>query len=143
MNRLLVESATHVEPIKTLVSELGPDWQRYNDDVVGSELARAGAARGIMIDRGVSFEACEFPDDADERIRTRLGAEGARVEFTAPLPESPFDSSPITEIVLAAHMSAGIGPDDAVAVISRSSDGFEFCVGARAFQYNRFGVATG
>jgi CRISPR-associated endonuclease/helicase Cas3 len=141
MNRLLVESATHAEPIKELVDELGTDWRRYNDDVLGSEFAKAGAARGILIDRGASFEACEFPDGADERIRTRLGAEGARVEFAAPLPVSPFDQAPITEIVLPAHMSGGIGPDDTVTVSARSANGFEFNVGARSFHYDRFGVA--
>ena len=95
-----------------------------------------------MIDRGASFAGCEFPDGADERIRTRLGAEGARVEFTAPLPESPFDVTPIAEIVLPAFMSAGIGADDAIAVTSRSVDGFTFSVGGRSFRYDRFGVSS-
>jgi CRISPR-associated endonuclease/helicase Cas3 len=142
MNRLLVESATHAEPIRALVIELGADWQRYNEDVLGSELAKAGAARGIMIDRGAPFESCDFPDDAEERIRTRLGAEGARVQFTTPLPVSPFDQAPITEIVLPAHMSGGIGSDHMVTVSARSAEGFEFNVGARSFRYGRFGVAT-
>ena len=50
----------------------------------------------------MSFNGCEFPDGGDERIRTRLGAEGARIVLTAPLYVSPFNGTPITELVLPA-----------------------------------------
>lgn len=141
MNRMLVESATHPEKIQALVTERGADWKRYNDEVLGSEIAKAMAAQGIMIDRRVSFDACQFSDGAEERIRTRLGAEGARIEFSEPPPTSPFDQTPITELVLPAFMSGGIGPEDAVTVTSRSLDEFAFSVGARSFRYDRFGLS--
>jgi CRISPR-associated endonuclease/helicase Cas3 len=110
--------------------------------VLGAELAQASGAQGIMIDRRQPFEDCQFPDGADERIRTRLGAEGARIVFTSPLPVSPFDQKPITEVVLPAFMSGGIGPDDAVVVTSRNTGEFTFSVGQRSFRYDRFGVIT-
>jgi CRISPR-associated endonuclease/helicase Cas3 len=124
------------------VKKLGAAWKRYNDDVLGSEFAKAGAATGIMIDRRTSFDECEFPDGGDERIRTRLGAEGARVVFTTPFPVSPFDGTAVTEVVLPAFMSLGIGPEDAIIVSDQSADGFKFSVGSRSFRYDRFGMAV-
>ena len=140
MNRFLVESATHPAKIDALNSELGTAWTHYHTRVLGADLAEAGGAQGIMIDRRQPFEDCQFPDGADERIRTRLGAEGARIVFTAPLPLSPFDQKPITEVVLPAFMSGGIGPDDAVVVTSSGAGEFTFSVGLRSFKYDRLGV---
>jgi CRISPR-associated endonuclease/helicase Cas3 len=142
MNRFLVESATHPDKIDALNSELGTAWTHYHSEVLGADLAKASGAQGIMIDRRLPFEDCQFPNGADERIRTRLGAEGARIVFIAPLPASPFDQNPITEVVLPAFMSGGIGPDDVVVVTSRGIGEFTFSVGQRSFRYDRFGMKT-
>ena len=139
MNRFLVESGTHPTQIDALIGELGSEWKRYNDDIIGSELAKAGGARGIMIDRRQPFEELTFPQDGEERIRTRLGEEGARIAFEEPFPMGPF-GEPITEIVLPAHLSGGITPDAPVVVVSRSAREFTFNAGDRSFKYGRFGV---
>jgi CRISPR-associated endonuclease/helicase Cas3 len=142
MNRLLVESATHPAKIDAVNSELGAAWVDYHTKVLGAELAKATGAQGIMIDRCQPFEDCKFPENGEERIRTRLGAEGACIVFTTPLPVSPLNGAEITELVLPAFMSGGIGPDDAVTVTSSAPGEFTFSVGARAYRYDRFGVTS-
>lgn len=105
MNRLLVESATHDERIDQLHAELGADWTNYRTSIVGGDIAKAGAARILALPANEPFGDLQFPGD-EETIRTRLGAEGARIEFNSPV-QGPFGEA-ITALTLPAHWSRGV-----------------------------------
>jgi CRISPR-associated endonuclease/helicase Cas3 len=105
MNRQLVESATHPERIEHLHHELGPEWRHYWNDVIGAEIANRGMARNVVLPFDTPFADVQFPTD-DEKIRTRLGEEGAVVTFTE-LVEGPFGES-IGSLTLPAHWSHGL-----------------------------------
>lgn len=107
MNRLLVESATHPERIQALHAELGKDWFDYWMHTYGKDVADAGAAKGVALPIRATFGETEarFASD-EEKIRTRLGAEGARIEFAEAV-EGPF-GKPISSITLPSHWSHGI-----------------------------------
>ena len=113
MNRSLVESATHPAQIEALHEELGGDWQTYWNTVYGKDVADAGAARGVVLNTDTPFADVRFPDN-EEKIRTRLGAEGARITFAAPV-TGPFGIK-IGSLTLPAHWSRGISADDCEAV---------------------------
>ena len=111
MNRFLVESATHPAQIEALHEELGGDWQTYWNTVYGKDVADAGAARSLVLNTDTPFADVLFPDN-EEKIRTRLGAEGARITFPAPV-IGPFGIK-ISSLTLPAHWSRGIGNGEAV-----------------------------
>jgi CRISPR-associated endonuclease/helicase Cas3 len=140
MNRFLVESAVHSERIEALHDELSTDWKRYNADIIGRELGDALAASGALIDRRKPFEALQFPKDGEERIRTRLGAEGVRVHFAEPHPTGPFGEI-VSEVVLPAHWSRGLVVDDAPIAHASAAGAILFSVGGTNFRYDRMGVA--
>ena len=138
MNRFLVEAATHGAAIERLHAELGPAWRKYHQDVVAGELAQGMVARLYTIDRHKRFDELAFPSD-EERIRTRLGEEGARIMFAEPHPTGPF-GEPVSEVVLPAHLSRGLLVDDAPIVESTEVGWFTFAIGHRRFDYDRHGV---
>lgn len=113
MNRFLVESATHYERVEALHSEMGHEWQEYWNSINGTDIANAMAAHrvGVCTDLGFSDPNVLFVSD-EERIRTRLGMEGASIRFAAPVP-GPFGSD-IGQITLPAHWSRGVQSDEPV-----------------------------
>ena len=111
MNRFLVESATHPAQVEALHEALGGDWQTYWNTVYGKDVADAGAARGVTLNTDTLFADVRFPDN-EEKIRTRLGAEGARIVFATPV-TGPFGNK-IGSLTLPAHWSRGIGKGEAV-----------------------------
>jgi CRISPR-associated endonuclease/helicase Cas3 len=141
MNRLLVESATHEERIDALHSELGRKWSDYRNDVVGSEIADRGAAKNVSLHTEVSFAETEvlFAQD-EESIRTRLGAEGARIAFANTV-RGPFGID-ISGLTLPAHWSHGLHSREAV--WTTEADGLLTVeLGDRMFLYNRSGLSRG
>jgi CRISPR-associated endonuclease/helicase Cas3 len=144
MNRFLVESATHDEPVNALNEELGKTWAAYWNDVYGRDLAEAGSANRVKLKVDEPFIAPDgqpflFVSD-EEKIRTRLGAEGAAVRFTEPY-MGPFGNQ-VTGITLPAHWSKGIMSNDPVPVVA--DDGvLLFEVGGKMFTYGRRGLETG
>ena len=84
MNRLLVESGTHEERIDELHKEMGQEWSDYRNNVIGKEIADIGAARNVALPVNTPFADVLFPQD-EERIRTRLGEQGARITFAEPV----------------------------------------------------------
>ena len=113
MNRFLVESATHPAQIEALHEALGGDWQTYWNTVYGKDVADAGAARGVVLNTDTPFADVLFPDN-EEKIRTRLGAEGARITFPVPV-IGPFGIK-TSSLTLPAHWSRGISASDCEAV---------------------------
>lgn len=111
MNRFLVESATHPERIEALHAELGPDWADYANNIYGKEVAEAGAAKGVALPTETPFAEVLFPDN-EEKIRTRLGAEGACITFVTPV-AGPFGED-VSSVTLPANWSRGIDASEAV-----------------------------
>ena len=136
MNRMLVESATHPERIDALHQEMGREWIDYSNQVIGAELANQGQARNVLLPFQTPFEAVRFPSD-EERIRTRLGGEGARVTFTEPV-MSPLGEQ-IQAVTLPVHWSRGVDSDTPVNP-SVTSDGLAFTIGDKMFSYDRRGL---
>ena len=136
MNRFLVESATHPERIEALHRELGTAWANYSIGVYGKDVADAGAARMVAVPTDIHFADLKFPAK-DETIRTRLGAEGARITFTKPAP-GPFGIE-ISSLTLPGRWSHGLDTSapvepeiDNVSVRVRLAD--------RLFVYSREGL---
>lgn len=137
MNRMLVESATHPERIEALHAELGDRWADYRNTIHGRQIAEAGAARGVLLRLNMRFSELLFGSD-EEIIRTRLGAEGARVAFPAPAP-GPFGQE-VTGVTLPAHWSKGLDTREPVTPVIASGV-MEFQIGDRRFTYDRLGVS--
>ena len=140
MNRLLVESATHPERKTALLAARGADWERYDTQVIGCEIADALHATGALIDRKKPFEEQLFPREQEERIRTRLGEEGGRIVFAEPHPTGPF-GEPVSEVVLPAHWSRGLILDDSPVTPTQADGTVTFDVDGVVLKYDRFGVA--
>lgn len=139
MNRELVELALHRERLEALTAELGEDWQHYANNVYGKDVADSSNAFRVALPITDSFDMVDFPD-TEEKIRTRLGAEGARLS----LPEStigPF-GHPITTLTLPAHWSQGVDTREGVEV-ERGEEGLFFVLGNRQFRYSRIGLEKG
>lgn len=136
MNRFLVESATHPERIDALSAELGPLWQAYWNGVYGKDVADAQSARHLLLPVECDFANLPLFADVEEKVRTRLGAEGARIEFAAPV-ASPFGEQ-ITGITLPSHWQGVFseGPVEPQVV-----DGaITFRINDVAFRYGRTGL---
>lgn len=105
MNRLLVESATHPTRIEMLNSELGKEWANYWNNIYGKDVADVMAAKGIAMPIQTPFADVQFPEN-EEKIRTRLGAEGARITFAEPI-MGPFETL-ISGFSLPAHWARSV-----------------------------------
>jgi CRISPR-associated endonuclease/helicase Cas3 len=138
MNRQLVEAATHPEALRRLHAEPGSGWKAYHDKVIAAELAESHLAQFVLLDRTKPFEGLVFPGD-EERIRTRLGEEGARLRFGEPVPLGPFGAQ-VDEIVLPAHWSVALPVDVAPEVRTTTEKSFIFTLAGRSFIYDRFGL---
>ena len=138
-NRRLVESAIHPERIEALHAELGREWADYSSRIVGKNMADTGAARNVALPVDEPFAEVQFPSD-EERIRTRLGGEGARIVFAEPV-TGPFGQA-IGSVTLPAHWSLGIDAREAVQA-EGDNDEIRFCVGEARFRYRREGLLRG
>ena len=135
-NRFLVESATHPERVEALHRELGADWSNYWNAVYGTGVAERGTAKTSALPVDMPYSELQFPN-SEEGIRTRLGAEGARIEFNEPVP-GPFGTK-ITRLTLPAHWSLGI-ETAAEAVPETVQGGIRFRIGDREFSYDHHGL---
>ena len=136
MNRLLVESATHPVRIEMLNAELGKDWADYWYNIYGKDVADAMAAKGIAMPIDTPFADLRFPGN-EEKIRTRLGAEGARITFATPI-RGPFGEM-ISGFTLPDHLSGGIDSREAVEPVVEGGM-IRLKVGDVDFLYGRTGV---
>lgn len=143
MNRFLVESGTHEERIDKLNEELGASWVDYWSDIYGRDVAEAASARRVALEVGEPLvgpdgEPRLFASD-EEKIRTRLGAEGALIHFAGPV-AGPFGQV-VKSITLPAHWSKGVVAEEPVPVVVGSDAGvLLFEVGEQKFRYGRRGL---
>lgn len=136
MNRMLVETATHLDRIEALNEELGKDWADYWNHIYGKEVADAMAAKRIAMPTDTPFADVRFPED-EEKIRTRLGAEGARISFAAPI-MGPFGAL-INGFSLPDHWSHGIDSREKTEPVIVGGM-IRLDIGSRRFCYGRTGV---
>lgn len=136
MNRFLVESATHPERIKALNVELGPLWQTYWSGVYGKDVADAQSAKHLRLPVECDFMNLMPFADGEEKVRTRLGAEGARVEFAEPV-TSPFGEQ-ITGINLPSHWQGVFSEEPVEPRLDGGS--ITFRINDAAFRYGRMGL---
>ena len=136
MNRMIVESAVHPDAIAALSDEKGAPWKDYEDTVLGAAMAERGQADMAVLDMSRCFGEEMFAD-AEESIRTRLGAEGSRIEFV-PGTKGPFGTE-ITAITCPAHWK-GIVAEDKVATETADGGELQFAVEDTAFAYSTCGL---
>jgi CRISPR-associated endonuclease/helicase Cas3 len=136
MNRLLVEGATHPERIEALNAEKGDVWQRYDMHIYGKDLADAQAGRGMRLPVDEPFLDLRFPED-DQKVRTRLGAEGARIPLAQGTP-GPF-GTPISSVTCPAHWRV-MPPPDPVPAQPDGSGALLIDLGDRRLRYGRAGL---
>lgn len=136
MNRLLVESATHPERIEALNVELGPLWQTYWNGVYGKDVADAQSAKHLRLPVECDFMSLMPFADVEEKVRTRLGAEGARIQFAEPV-TSPFGEQ-VNGINLPSHWQGVISEEPVEAVTGSGS--ITFRINDAAFRYGRTGL---
>jgi len=134
MNRLLVESATHPDQLEQLNKQ--PAWSSYWNTCYGAELAELSAASRVTLSVDIPFsdERALFPTD-EERIRTRLGAEGVKID----LPEEivgPF-GEPISSFTLPPQWQTD---PDAPVEANRLDDRLTISNGQHHFQYGPRGL---
>lgn len=141
MNRLLVESATHDERIEAMVAGKGPLWQAYWNDIHGRNVAERSQAKLLTLNTacpllGPDGEEEQFPTAEEAAIRTRLGAEGARIE----LPDGtigPF-GAPVSALVLPAHWSKGVDPDSTA--LEQTDTGLKITLNNQVLIYDHLGL---
>lgn len=136
MNRLLVEGATHPEPIAALSAEKGKPWAAYEDEVYGRNVSDAQEGRNMRLPVDEPFHDLRFPDD-DERIRTRLGSEGARIAL-APGTIGPFGLA-ISSLTCPAHWRV-TPPPEPVTALAEADGGLRLEAGGQGLRYGRQGL---
>ena len=104
MNRWLVEGAPHPDRIDAPHRDLRNAWVDYWCDVTGKDIADAGSAKKVVLQVDEPFSQSLFASD-EEKIRTRLGGEGARIEFADPV--IGLFGETIRGVTLPAHWSRG------------------------------------
>ncbi len=142
MNRELVERSTHPDALEKIENELGSDWIAHGGNMAGVRIAGDLTAHSAVVRRDKSFltdnEDVLF-GSVEERIRTRLGDEGIKVEFEPP-PPSPFSAqTTVAELAIPAHMG-GVQPGGEPIEPELIEGGFAFQVGEREFRYDRLGL---
>ena len=142
MNRELVERSTHPDALKEIENELGNDWIAHGGDMTGARIAAGLTGRSAVVQRHKSFLADNEDvlfGSVEEKIRTRLGDEGIKVEFDPP-PPGPFSAqTTIAELAIPAHMG-GVQPVDEPIEPHLIEGGFTFEVADREFRYDRLGL---
>nr|WP_010399199.1 CRISPR-associated helicase/endonuclease Cas3 [Paracoccus sp. TRP] len=130
MNRVLVEAATHPEALARIAEARG--WQAYHQRLHGKTLAEMGAADLVILDRQAPL--ISFPDD--EKIRTRLGEEGAMLALPDGTPGA--FGLPVRNLTLPAHWSKGLTGEETVELLATAP--LRIGVGGKMFGYDSAGL---
>ena len=110
----------------------------------GFAAAERGVARRHLLDRSTPFDDQLVFPDLDEKVRTRLGEDGPRIELAKPQP-GPF-GVPVRTFNLPAHLfngpSGGLPSKEEIdaAYADRTPAGIILHVAGRVFEYDRLGV---
>ena len=88
MNRMLVEQGTHPNVLKERANVLGDIWLTHEQQTWGLAAAEEQVARRHELNREELFDEQTFPD-LDEKVRTRLGEDGPRINLDQAMP-GPF-----------------------------------------------------
>ena len=144
MNRMLVERATHEDALNNLAEQLAGPWLEHGQQNHGFAAAERGVARRHLLDRSTPFdENLVFPD-LDEKVRTRLGEDGPRIELAEPQ-LGPF-GQPVGTFSLSAHLfrrwGGGLPTKEEIdcAYTDPTPDGLVLHVAGCVFIYDRLGV---
>lgn len=137
MNRMLVERALHPDAIDELHRELGAPWRVYHDKVTAHALSLNMQGSLVTLDHRVPFAELRFPSD-EERIRTRLGGEGARLAFATPQP-GPF-AEPIDGVTLPAHWPVHVAVDEVPVCSSDDAGRLVIATSKDQYLYDRYGL---
>lgn len=135
-NRVLVEAATHPEPLRAMEA-LGKDWQRLGQQIDG----RTGAERSIAQLHGLDVETPfdeqqGFPTDLD--IATRLGERDRLLKFE-PAPVGPFGQS-LRQLPVRHFLVKGLDPDAQPSAVERQDGAILFSLENTRFRYSRLGL---
>ncbi|RCK06320.1 hypothetical protein TH5_08950 [Thalassospira xianhensis MCCC 1A02616] len=137
MNRELVERTTHQSFIDALSEELGSSWRSYQAGYDGVGMATAQAGKHVLLDSSKDFFVTPpLPQDGDA-IRTRLGADGARIQFDAPY-SGPFGQD-VHSVTLPSYWSGTIHSNTPVTPIAERG-GLSFEIAGVSFRYMRTGL---
>lgn len=140
-NRELVERCTDPETLSLLAEQSGDVWQRHWQDVEGKGRAQDGEAWMQALDWGEEWDELAFPSAGEERVRTRLGTDALRVQFTEPV-VSPFGQT-LKEIAVPAWMVREV-PTVPVSGFETTAfhdeDAVVFAFGETRLRYDRSGL---
>ena len=145
MNRRLVEHATHESALQEIANSLGHEWVTAEAKIHGLLAAERNLACGHLLDR---IDECFNSElrflDLDERVRTRLGDDGPRIELDESV-TGPF-GSPVRTFNLPSHI---FGPGHSLpstkeieaASAVESDEGLILQLGAHALRYDTRGIS--
>ena len=139
MNRMLVERGTHPDVLRERADMLGDPWLTHEQQTWGLAVAEAQVARGHELDREKLFDEQRFPD-LDEKVRTRLGEDGPRINLAQAMP-GPF-GKPVKTFNLPAHFFQQLPTKEEIeqARAEQIAGGLILHVGTQAFLYDRTGI---
>ena len=139
MNRMLVEQGTHPDVLRERANMLGDPWLTHEQDIWAEMAAEGGAAGNHELDRQELFNEQTFPD-LDEKVRTRLGEDGPRINLDQAIP-GPF-GKPVQTFNLPAHFFKQIPTKEEIeqARIEQIVGGLILHVGTQAFLYDQTGI---
>ena len=137
-NRMLVERTTHPEALDAIVHELS--WEKLDAVREGLEIYEYQLGLNQSFPLSTTFtELMDCPFPSDEAIRTRLGEDDRRVEFSAPL-TGPF-GTPVSVLNVPGWMARAIPLEAEPTGIATFGGAFSFALGAERFVYDRYGLS--
>ena len=139
MNRMLVERGTHPHVLQERAKLLGDTWLTHEQQTWGLAAAEEQVAKRHELDRNKRFDEQKFPD-LDEKVRTRLGEDGPRINLDQALP-GPF-GKPVKTYNLPAHFFKPLPTKEEIeqAHAEQIAGGLILHVGTQAFLYDRKGI---
>ncbi|WP_103021432.1 CRISPR-associated helicase/endonuclease Cas3 [Salinibacter altiplanensis] len=155
-NRRLVERGTHPHVLRDLVTEKmknEPDdvaeaWDQHQNWVVGERTADAVSAKHVLLQRHKSFGHQQFGEDL-EKVKTRLGQDNVRVEFSEPMPSPlpPNEGPSISALSIPEHLLRDRG-EETVSLedleaddVQETDEGFCFIANEKRFRYVHLGLS--
>ncbi len=139
MNRMLVEQGTHPDVLRERANVLGDTWLIHEQHTWGLAAAEDQVARRHELNRQELFDEQTFPD-LDEKVRTRLGEDGPRINLDQAMP-GPFGKSVKTFNLPAFFFKQTLTKDEIEqARAEQIASGLILHVGTQAFLYDRKGI---